>query len=800
MASDQDVAQLLEITFYQLDKDQAKQLLGITGNNVQAAAEKFYDMDIEPLKALLRDSKPTWDDTAFGAGSYRTEDTGGALPTFNIDYAPGFENYPHSTGNSRAPTRPPSRSSQHSAVSTHAGDAPVQSQYREGVSSARLTETGIENTQESGVIGNSKPVFGPAKRDHYDSSQWALVSTATEVISDPVPSQRQREEGQPAILKPSPSFNYFPALIPILHSIPLFRNALLAPGVVQNDYWVGEDWWKGSPSPPARIIDTTIGIAEEYGLDIIHETQRLMAFLDNTDRVYGSTGSMLELDAWKESRPPIEDPDDDLLKFLVLWGFAYQSQVADAQLDGILRSTFNAGGAIRESFVLDSTVTRVQSKPDLSIYDVLDDTLFSSVTGSAHIVDISNILIFRLTSAKTDATDLGCRIPATLYVDRYLEKNRHVIDGMYRDMKQYEDQLKDIDTQEQRLKYHTPKKQGVNRIESLKLLQTSMKAFQPPKDGSDVNSQDAVVLSQLQNLFQSLESRLAALGEQAAEIRRTLDGISGRFKPSVNDGVDIAMDTANAEYPEGETPQDAMNYPYQLYGVATRRDVVYLVHPDIKSNDPGAKQWWRMQYDTESANPVIMRDRLSLQEVIERATSESASVLLIYANEAATSVEPVPLSKPLEDFVKRDKLNFLEELQKNATGWEGFGDYGTTAQGEWDKDPPTYDGDGDWSNVGAKEFYSHDRNDSNMSSTTLTPNTELGDDVGEVQEMVEVNGGMDAFAGLSSSVSSDTVGAEAIDVDRPLSQSNPSLRDVSMVDAHEKMVTQHTEVAEKKGG
>ena len=740
---------------------------------------------------------------------------------FNIDYAPGFENYPHSAGNSRAPTRPPSRTSLRSAVSTHAGDAPMQSQYSEDMGrrhgqSMADRRTGIENTQESGVVGNSKPVFGPATRAHYDSSQWALVSTATEVVADPVPSQRQREEGQPAILKPSPNFNYLPALIPILHSIPMFRNALLSPGVAQDDYWMGEDWWKGSPSPPARIVDTTMGLTEAHGRDILYEAQRLMAFLDNTDRVYGSIGSLLELDAWKELRAELEDPDDDLLKFLVLWGFAYESQVAGAQLNGTLRSTFNAGGQKRQSFVLDGNVTRVQSKPDYSIYDVLDDALFSSATESAHIDEISNVLIFRLTSTKQDASDLGCRIPATLYVDRYLEKNQHVIEGIYRDMKQYEDQLKDIVMQAQGLKYHTPKKEGASRVESLKLLQTSMKAFQPLVDGSDPDPKDAAVLSQLQKLFQSIESKIAstllpliqlklrltipALDEQAAEVRKTLDGISGRFKPAVDDGAETATDTTTAGFPEGQSPRDAMNHAYQLYGVATRRDVVYLIHPDITSNDPGAKQWWRMQYDTESANPVIMRDRLSQEEVIERATSESASALLIYANEAATSVEPLPLSKPLEDFVKKDKLNFLAELQKNAagTGWEDFDNYGNTPLGGWDKDPPTYDYD--WGNMSAKEFHGHDRNDSNMSSTTLTPNTEVGDDSVGVREMVEVNGGMDAFTGLSRSASSVTVGADSMDVDGAKSQGAASIRDVKMEDAQEDMATQHIEVAEKKGG
>lgn len=281
-----------------------------------------------------------------------------------------------------------------------------------------------------------------------------------------------------------------------------------------------------------------------------------------------------------------------------------------------------------------------------------------------------------------------------------------------------------------------------------------------------------------------------------------MDSISGRFKPLIDDGTDIVMDTTDIVYPEGQSPQDAMHHPYQLYGVATRRDVVYLLHPDIKSNEPGAKQWWRMQYDTESTNPTIMRDCLTLQDVIERATSESASVLLIYANKAATSVEPLPLSKPLEDFVKKDKLNFLEELQKSATVWEGYDDYENTAQANWDKNPQ--DQDYDWGSMSASQFHSRDRNDSNMSSTTLTPNTEVGDDSPGVREMVEVNGGMDALTGLSRSASSVTIGreSEAMDVDgaKPLGKVNFTDVDMSIDDAADEPRTQHIEVIEKKGG
>ena len=335
------------------------------------------------------------------------------------------------------------------------------------------------------------------------------VTTASEFIADPIPSQRQREEGQPAILKPSPRFNYFPAMLTILHSIPQYRNALLSPAVSQDDYWVGDEWWKGSPAGQARITDTTVGWDEARGLDIIYETQRLMAFLDNTDRAYTTIESMLDMDAWKELEAPnLSDPDDDLLKFLVLWSTAYAKQDPNFQIDGVLRSAVNAQQRV-DSFLLDSTVTKRDGR-ETDIYDVLDETFFPSPDGTAHIVDASNVLIFRLEGAKQDSNELGCRIPATLYADRYLEENKHVIESIFDAMAGHNTQLEKIKDQTDKLKYHTPAKRNSKKIESLKLLKTSMKAFQPQEDAAEADPKHAATLSHLQALYESIESKLAS--------------------------------------------------------------------------------------------------------------------------------------------------------------------------------------------------------------------------------------------------------------------------------------------------
>jgi hypothetical protein len=218
---------------------------------------------------------------------------------------------------------------------------------------------------------------------------------------------------------------------------------------------------------------------------------------------------MLELDAWKESRPILEDEDDDLLKFLLLWSAAFQAQAPDTQLNGVLRSVVSIGDSSVENFVLDASVVRESSKTDPSIYDVLDDHLFSGDGGSAHIAEISKVLILRLTSATTNAQGLGCRVPATLYADRYLESNKPVIDGMYSDMKQYNEELEQISRTSKRLKFHTPKKENIKPVETLKLLETSMKAFKPRAGEDMADARNATVLAQLHTIHQSIESKLA---------------------------------------------------------------------------------------------------------------------------------------------------------------------------------------------------------------------------------------------------------------------------------------------------
>ncbi|KAF2474107.1 uncharacterized protein BDR25DRAFT_332296 [Lindgomyces ingoldianus] len=778
--ADDNVLTLQSFIEGQLSYDDCVKLLRVCNNDLQQALNKFYDQGPSALQESFQEEK-AWDSSAFHADRYGQND-GPNVPTFNIDYARGIDNYPHSG----APSRPPSRTSHRSGASgAHAGDVPVQS-----------VETG---PQESGVIGDSGAHFGPANRPSYDDSQWALVplTTSAEFVPDAVPSQRKREEDGPVILKPIPSGDYLPALITILHSIPLFRNALLAPAVFLKDYTIEGEWWKGDTPEPARTVEYGSGDDSASELDMLHEVQRLMAFLDSSDRAYGSVGRLQQLDAFKRAKESTDQSGEpEALAFLMAWGNAYQGHTPHAALNSVLRNVFKAEGQNQESWMLDATVIHHDPTTELTLYDVLDQTLFVTSSGNAHIVDISNVLVLRLTASNTNSAGLNCKFPATFYADRYLEKNRAQIDAMFGEMKQYEDKIAEMDEKASRLKYQQDKTTG-KPVDALKLLKTSIIAFEPKEDDSAFeNTKNKTILSQLQSIYESVERKINALEEEKKKVRETLDRISSRFKGPMDNGTESAMVATEPSSTINGFSSHALTSPFKLYGVSTRPGVYYLLHPDIKSDIPDAKQWWRIEYSTATSEAYVLRERLTLANVLEKASSEHSSALLVYANEEATRVKPADVPEQLQKFVKQDNLNFLEELTDDLEGKSGVQQIG-----DWDKNLSTYADDGfahyggtsnmsafgnQFESINTAQFHSQnqesgrkDGGDEEMSSTTLTPNTEVGDD-GAGEEMREVNGGMGAWVGNYSNASSETVGRDTMDV--PVSQQPQTvhMRDVEM--------------------
>ena len=435
---------------------------------------------------------------------------------FRIDHDVDYAN--RSVPISAAPTRPSSRTTQRpsSAMSTHMGDVPMQSSfYSDGASFQNIEPltgfSGVETGQESGVVGGTGTtgVLRPATQNYYDTDSWALVpaTKSTEYIPD-APLDAQIRRDKPGLIKPSVTNHHLPALITILHSIPLVRNALLAPGITSSSYWRGEDWWKGAGSAASVIFNDDPASEALSELELLYEVQRLVAFLDASDRTYVSLESFLQLDAWTQDRfssPEERDDSIDVLKFLLRWHWISGKHISASHLNGIIRSVVNVNGKRDESSVLNIDLDIDTGLSNPTLYDYIDRTLFGDFD-RAHIVDMSNVLILNLS---VTGLKRHCKIPHTLYVDRYLEENREAAEFKFNTTKKHNRRSAELDAEIEKIKWHVPQQvQYPHKMETLKLLETSMKAFESDATTKE-NDHDVAVLKRLKTLYDSVERKLA---------------------------------------------------------------------------------------------------------------------------------------------------------------------------------------------------------------------------------------------------------------------------------------------------
>lgn len=158
--------------------------------------------------------------------------------------------------------------------------------------------------------------FGPATRLHYETDKWAMTlpgSQAEEIHLNPEAVDRKRPDGSPAFLKPSPAGHRLPAVLKILHAIPMAREALLNRSCLLPDYGCDKTWWDGTAIKRLRIVNVDMEDSQTSNDDIIYETQRLMAFLDDSTRAYGSTDALANNDTISR------DNSDKIDTFLKTW-------------------------------------------------------------------------------------------------------------------------------------------------------------------------------------------------------------------------------------------------------------------------------------------------------------------------------------------------------------------------------------------------------------------------------------------------------------------------------------------------
>ena len=103
------------------------------------------------------------------------------------------------------------------------------------------------------------------------------------------PRNRKRKPNTPAFIKTPSTGHRLSALIKTDRAIPKAREALLNRNQTLQDCGHEKDGWDGTPVRVLRIVNMDADGQNMIENDVVYEAQRLMAFLDKTDRAYGST-------------------------------------------------------------------------------------------------------------------------------------------------------------------------------------------------------------------------------------------------------------------------------------------------------------------------------------------------------------------------------------------------------------------------------------------------------------------------------------------------------------------------------
>lgn len=303
--------------------------------------------------------------------------------------------------------------------------------------------------QESGVVDadTGLPHFGPANRTDYNQNEWAMI-TLNHDKPEPDPSRRKRDAGVPAFLR-CRSENAWEthrlgAILTILHSIPAARNALLRYGSPpQQSYGHNAEWWKGKAIVPPAVQAThdagELTWGDEAKPKWSEELHRLMAFLDATERSYGTAdvladtqpeGQLSSTDTERDFFDYLRSDPDNLEHVKPLITTCHLASVQDDEAPFTQSDRFG---------MLDFQCSKEQLKMAKSIYSLWDRTFFMDYrnwTGDengaqcALITEQAEILTMRLTG--DDGLPQLIEIPKVFYLDRYLACNRAEISKIQR--------------------------------------------------------------------------------------------------------------------------------------------------------------------------------------------------------------------------------------------------------------------------------------------------------------------------------------------------------------------------------
>ncbi|KIM94930.1 hypothetical protein OIDMADRAFT_184043 [Oidiodendron maius Zn] len=631
-------------------------------NNVDQAVNEYFDN-------LHAPNKYEWDEAPFEADRNGMSTTHG--PEFNIQ-APD-DTGPYVGRFDGGPSRPPSRISNskfsradaQSSLSYDQGDRDLH----EALAASRA-EAGLP-PQESGITSTDQVFFGPANRSQYEPGKWELIrmgnsSTQDIILQDPSPAERKRDVNTPAFLKPSIDDHRLGALLTIYHEIPLVREIFLDRKNVLPSYGSHNEWWTG------RAIELpTTNEPDDIRYQVGQEMQRLMAFLDKTDRSYGSADALASLPAVKEQHRKF----GECVEVSVMR--AYHNLLGDSDSAGAISKLFSIGvggtnQADSEEFCILRFELPQKDSDQETFYDVADAALWHldplDLSNSSFLSHIADVVAFQLVG---DPFSKGIEIPYIWYPDRYLESSRQAALNMRLQKADIKEKLRRIDAQQEQLTNYTMLGNSKVKVKDLfkAVLQHDLDeikedgAVNPTSDSAaerlSSGAKSNKLSAEVHKLMNSIDQKLMALNEEKEKARDTLRELSKLYtEPS-------------------EDPAQPVLHRYTLRGISISKSIMYIstqAEPDLIDMDlnrdqtkSNGDQWWRISYSTSGSTPFSV-DKTTLEEALEAARNykaEDGGFIVVYASDKAMTWERKPLPKALETFVRYDNALFKSEFSSD---------------------------------------------------------------------------------------------------------------------------------------
>lgn len=386
--------------------------------------------------------------------------------------------------------------------------------------------------QETGVTAVTEPHFGKATRDYYDANQWAMTpfqSSFQEVVTCPDPEDRKRLGDEPVFIRPTQDNLYLGSFLTIAHEIPLAREALLLRNKALFDYGYDAQWWNGQAINLPKIVTVHESQDEDSDWeDIIHETQRLMAFLDSTQRAFGSSDALAKL---RQMTSNSSDSEEIVARFLETWHGAAiradpENPLATIFMSHAYKQTpFDEGDEplSKELFLFEPPVEQVHGQ---TLYDVLDTAIWSdqpeTELDDVWLEHVGEILVMKLDSS-TEANSVDVKVPAVFYPDRYLSACR----DLARDMRSKRLEVQtDVLKLEQLMGRFTTGRSGVGALTTRDILEKAAAAVSTLLSKSPANGADSMSPKMANEKAERLAENLRAI---SAQVEAKLKGISGLY-------------------------------------------------------------------------------------------------------------------------------------------------------------------------------------------------------------------------------------------------------------------------------